>query len=365
MPHRVESLQMPPTHRRDYDYTYDHACRRPTPPPIATLSHSPSLSVSSLDRSSPAPRRSSTDPHAAYSDPYYSQHDHVARQPRPTYTHDPVRDSGRSSYAYRPATEHRYSTDSSHPYHLSSAYTTTSPALSHTSPARETGSLSYPLPGQSHYSIGYTDDAATKLSDRVRRRCFNCCTTDTSTWRRSNLSPGKVLCNKCGLFERTHGRSRPDQFPHRRGPLATSMARPRTPPPPQPPASSSSSSSSSHAHSSQLLPPISTHMTPLAPYHYGHPSIAPLTSIPDARRPQHAHQLPEIQSWIDAPPPVGSAARMSSSSTSTSSSNSSAQDHRGQSALVPLRQRSPPPPRSMQHPHHVDMRSSSVHEAVA
>ncbi|KAJ7447453.1 hypothetical protein FB451DRAFT_943550, partial [Mycena latifolia] len=67
--------------------------------------------------------------------------------------------------------------------------------------------------------VVHTDDAAMKLSDRVRRRCFNCCTTDTSTWRRSNLSPGKVLCNKCGLFERTHSRPRPEQFPHKRGPL--------------------------------------------------------------------------------------------------------------------------------------------------
>ncbi|KAJ6474912.1 hypothetical protein C8R45DRAFT_803108, partial [Mycena sanguinolenta] len=58
----------------------------------------------------------------------------------------------------------------------------------------------------------HTDDAAT----RVRRRYFNCCTTNTSTWRRS---PGKVLCNKCGLFERTHQRLRPEQFPHKRGPL--------------------------------------------------------------------------------------------------------------------------------------------------
>ncbi|KAJ7440271.1 hypothetical protein FB451DRAFT_1058937, partial [Mycena latifolia] len=61
------------------------------------------------------------------------------------------------------------------------------------------------------------DDAATKLSDRACRRCFNCYTTETSTWRHSNLSPGKVLCNKCGLFERTHSRPRPEQFPHKRG----------------------------------------------------------------------------------------------------------------------------------------------------
>ncbi|KZP14521.1 hypothetical protein FIBSPDRAFT_680088, partial [Athelia psychrophila] len=73
------------------------------------------------------------------------------------------------------------------------------------------------MPTPNYPPIVHTTDATTKLNDRVRRRCFNCCTTDTSTWRRSNLSPGKVLCNKCGLFERTHSRPRPDQFPHRRG----------------------------------------------------------------------------------------------------------------------------------------------------
>ncbi|PPQ91733.1 hypothetical protein CVT25_013015 [Psilocybe cyanescens] len=91
----------------------------------------------------------------------------------------------------------------------------------------------YAMPGgggQPPVTIVHTDDAATKLTDGIRRRCFNCCTTDTSTWRRSNLSPGKVLCNKCGLFERTHSRPRPDQFPHKRGPLATSTLRGRTPP---------------------------------------------------------------------------------------------------------------------------------------
>ncbi|KAJ6522477.1 hypothetical protein B0H19DRAFT_973456, partial [Mycena capillaripes] len=96
--------------------------------------------------------------------------------------------------------------------------------------------LSGPMPGQGPTMAGpdnggggggggppiqvvHTDDAGTKLSNSVRRRCFNCCTTETSTWRRSNLSPGKVLCNKCGLFERTHSRPRPEQFPHKRGPL--------------------------------------------------------------------------------------------------------------------------------------------------
>lgn len=43
----------------------------------------------------------------------------------------------------------------------------------------------------------YTDNASTKLSDPIRRKCFNCCATDTSTWRRSSLNPGKVVSMRC------------------------------------------------------------------------------------------------------------------------------------------------------------------------
>ncbi|KAJ7474956.1 hypothetical protein FB451DRAFT_959766, partial [Mycena latifolia] len=56
--------------------------------------------------------------------------------------------------------------------------------------------------------VVHTDDAATKLSDRARHRY----------WRWSNLSPGKVVLDY-GLFERTHARPRPEQLPHKRGPL--------------------------------------------------------------------------------------------------------------------------------------------------
>ncbi|KAJ7772316.1 hypothetical protein B0H16DRAFT_1880990, partial [Mycena metata] len=31
---------------------------------------------------------------------------------------------------------------------------------------------------------------------------------------------GGQLCNKCGLFERTHSRPRPQQFPQKREPVA-------------------------------------------------------------------------------------------------------------------------------------------------
>ena len=42
-------------------------------------------------------------------------------------------------------------------------------------------------------AVTFTNDAATKLTDGIRRRCFNCCTTDTTTWRRSKVSPGKIV----------------------------------------------------------------------------------------------------------------------------------------------------------------------------
>ncbi|CAK5263134.1 unnamed protein product [Mycena citricolor] len=63
-----------------------------------------------------------------------------------------------------------------------------------------------PLPVQ------HTDDAASKETQYLRRRCFNCHTTEPPSWRRSTLNPGKIVCNKCGLYERTHLRARPLRF---------------------------------------------------------------------------------------------------------------------------------------------------------
>ncbi|KAH9943194.1 uncharacterized protein BXZ73DRAFT_87582 [Epithele typhae] len=44
--------------------------------------------------------------------------------------------------------------------------------------------------------VQHTDDAASKETH----------------WRRSTLNPGKIVCNKCGLYERTHLRPRPLRF---------------------------------------------------------------------------------------------------------------------------------------------------------
>ncbi|KAF8138754.1 hypothetical protein EV363DRAFT_1427626 [Boletus edulis] len=61
-----------------------------------------------------------------------------------------------------------------------------------------------PSPAGAAVAVQLTDDAASKETQYLRRRCFNCHTTEPPSWRRSTLNPGKIVCNKCGLYERTH-----------------------------------------------------------------------------------------------------------------------------------------------------------------
>ncbi|KAM5544361.1 hypothetical protein V8D89_002021, partial [Ganoderma adspersum] len=109
---------------------------------------------------------------------------------------------------------------------------------------RATRNAAQPYPTQANYII-YTDDASTKLSDRVHRKCYNCRTTNTSAWRRSDRTPSKVLCNKCGLFERTRSHGRPVQNP-RPVNVSQSKQHPNTPPPP--PTSAGSSGAQPRGH---------------------------------------------------------------------------------------------------------------------
>lgn len=41
----------------------------------------------------------------------------------------------------------------------------------------------------------YTDEAASRETQTLRRRCFNCSVTEPPSWRRSNLYPGKIVSN--------------------------------------------------------------------------------------------------------------------------------------------------------------------------
>ena len=72
--------------------------------------------------------------------------------------------------------------------------------------------MPYLHPPHNNLPVQHTDDAASKETQYLRRRCFNCHTTEPPSWRRSTLNPGKIVCNKCGLYERTHLRPRPLRF---------------------------------------------------------------------------------------------------------------------------------------------------------
>ncbi|KAF8160030.1 hypothetical protein B0H34DRAFT_797211 [Crassisporium funariophilum] len=279
------------------------------PPPIATMQHSHSPSPSVV---SPPPAMYSTsyqhDPpmmqsvrhHSTHYNPrgepinhgpyVYSSHpppfDQQQQQQQQHQQQQPRYDQHQHQHQHQHHPHQHQQDGPTHSQFHASQTLFTVPTMSHPhqSNIRYTDGRQYPLPGQAPVTIVHTDDAATKLTDGIRRRCFNCCTTDTSTWRRSNLSPGKVLCNKCGLFERTHSRPRPDQFPHKRGPLTGSALRGRTPP-------------------GNQLPPISGG----APYQYHHSSITPLNTGGGGGE-YHQSALPGLQTW---------------NNTSGSSSNSS------------------------------------------
>jgi len=165
------------------------------PPPIATLPQSPSLSSSSLDRSSvssPAPTRrgsvqlihlsTTSNPNVCYPG---------ADSERPPSYYQQSAGLTEPPYRLQPRTEPRYP-----PTHEGPARAAAFPPVAHVVPSQVPGGtheIAYHYPGQPQFNAIYTDDATTKLNDRVRRRCFNCCTTDTSTWRRSSLNPGKVV----------------------------------------------------------------------------------------------------------------------------------------------------------------------------
>ena len=55
------------------------------------------------------------------------------------------------------------------------------------------GEFAFLVPGNQRDRIFYTDDANVKLTDYMRRQCFNCNATETSTWRRSLLNAGKMV----------------------------------------------------------------------------------------------------------------------------------------------------------------------------
>ncbi|KAJ7682098.1 hypothetical protein DFH06DRAFT_1119418 [Mycena polygramma] len=106
---------------------------------------------------------------------------------------------------------HRHPSHSSHPHPSSLPH----PSHAHPHHMPQHHMHPYQLPGgyaPHGLPVQHTDDAASKETQYLRRRCYNCHTTEPPSWRRSTLNPGKIVCNKCGLYERTHLRARPLRF---------------------------------------------------------------------------------------------------------------------------------------------------------
>jgi GATA-binding protein, other eukaryote len=49
------------------------------------------------------------------------------------------------------------------------------------------------MPQHHVMTVMHTDDAASKETQYLRRRCFNCHQTEPPSWRRSTLNPGKIV----------------------------------------------------------------------------------------------------------------------------------------------------------------------------
>ncbi|KAK7049765.1 hypothetical protein VNI00_005796 [Paramarasmius palmivorus] len=146
-------------------------------------------------------------------DSYYyqqqAQQQQPSAQPSAQYTYPQVH--------HHPIHPIHHSPHMSPSHHLPSlpSHTQYHPHLHHHSLSPHLSPLPHPhsLP-HTHPSlpVQHTDDAASKETQFLRRRCFNCHTTEPPSWRRSTLNPGKIVCNKCGLYERTHLRPRPLRF---------------------------------------------------------------------------------------------------------------------------------------------------------
>lgn len=101
-------------------------------------------------------------------------------------------------YARRDRDDHCYGWEVSIPSHGYESHALGYPLGLPLSPSQYTNArgrmLDEPFPRFRGYGTIYTDDARMKLGDGIRRQCFNCRATETTTWRRSMLSAGKLVC---------------------------------------------------------------------------------------------------------------------------------------------------------------------------
>jgi len=194
-----------------------------------------------------------------------------------------------------------------------------------------------PLPVQ------HTDDAASKETQYLRRRCFNCHTTEPPSWRRSTLNPGKIVCNKCGLYERTHLRARPLRFDElrvggRRGSATAAAGRSPTSHPSSIRKASAKAatvrSSAGIVKRSSQSPPLTTQSpSPGIPIRI--PSV-PLDVSNQSPHLRKAHTSPPLGYSPYTPPPLSTSSPSSSVSSLSSLSSFSTSGHHQQPIMNSL-----------------------------
>ncbi|KAF8707561.1 GATA zinc finger, partial [Rhizoctonia solani] len=123
---------------------------------------------------------------------YAPQRTQPPRSPPPSQ-YDPRYHRQPSSYPYPPSVPYGQP-----PYPPGPGGPTVDPTIFKPDPYGRPIPTSPPDPSRPDVQITYTDDSATKLTQYLRRRCFNCRVTEPPGWRKSTLNPGKIVRNPLG-----------------------------------------------------------------------------------------------------------------------------------------------------------------------
>ncbi|WVQ99171.1 hypothetical protein IAU59_006303 [Kwoniella sp. CBS 9459] len=177
--------------------------------------------------------------------------------------------------------------------------------------------------------VTYTTDSEVKQTAELKRMCFNCANKSPPSWRKSVLHAGKILCNKCGIFERTHHRPRPpqndDQKLRKQNQLISTTYRRDLPPNLQVIRDDSDGSQPGSPYSN--IPSQGTPMSatfPLSPF-YPSPTDALMNSAAQSHRRAHVHQQTSPSQHALATPMSSISAEMDPSSPSRTSTGYYAQ----------------------------------------
>ncbi|KAK1924489.1 hypothetical protein DB88DRAFT_289661 [Papiliotrema laurentii] len=195
-------------------------------------------------------------------------------------------------------------------------------------------------------NITYTTDAEVKQTPELKRMCYNCGSKSPPSWRKSVLNDGRILCNKCGIFERTHRRARPPQNDDQKLRKGVSHNYRREVPPPLSIRPGPESPLSPYSSVPSQATPLSAEFSFGAYQHHHHASMPPPSAVSQdassadsllttARLVDRRHSQAHVYSHTNSSPYGVAWARRTASynTTPTLSSLSTSSSLRGQGGL--------------------------------